>query len=262
MLPEMAIVEWQNCAPWPERWQVEQDLIISRALVEIFQDEYLANSLAFRGGTALHKLFLAPPVRYSEDIDLVQISEGPVGPLFDKLRSALAFLGKPKTIQKQHGNKLLFRTESTLPPITRLRLKLEINSIECFSVFGYSKIPFEVSNAWFSGSCEITSYTIEELLGTKLRALYQRKKGRDLFDLWSALEANAINNEKIVRAYHRYIAFSDGKSPSAEKFIENLDLKMGDESFLNDITELLRPGFHYDPHCAYGIVRKQLLELI
>jgi predicted nucleotidyltransferase component of viral defense system len=113
---------------------VEQDLIISRVLVEIFQDEYLASNLAFRGGTALHKLFLAPPARYSEDIDLVQISEGPVGPLFDKLRSTLGFLGKPRTIQKQHGNKLLFRTGQRCKQTssTAKRLSMHITDISPF----------------------------------------------------------------------------------------------------------------------------------
>ena len=45
---------------------VEQDLVICRALVSIFSDEFLRANLAFRGGTALHKLYLSPQPRYSE----------------------------------------------------------------------------------------------------------------------------------------------------------------------------------------------------
>jgi len=60
------------------REQVEQDLVICRALVEIFSDDWLASSLAFRGGTALHKLYLNPQPRYSEDIDLVQVRAKPI----------------------------------------------------------------------------------------------------------------------------------------------------------------------------------------
>lgn len=63
---------------WRSDAQVEQDLIISRALVEIFSDDFLRENLAFRGGTALYKLYLTPAPRYSEDIDLVQIKEGPI----------------------------------------------------------------------------------------------------------------------------------------------------------------------------------------
>ena len=42
-----------------------------------------------------------------------------------------------------------------------------------------------MENSWFTGSAELTTYHFEELLGTKLRALYQRKKGRDLYDLYT-----------------------------------------------------------------------------
>lgn len=73
MIPQAYITEWGNYVPWKTNEQIEQDLIISRALVEIFKDPFLADRLAFRGGTALHKLFMQPQPRYSEDIDLVQV---------------------------------------------------------------------------------------------------------------------------------------------------------------------------------------------
>ena len=85
-----------------EDFQVEQDLVISRALVAMFTDPVLAEALAFRGGTALYKLYLTPPARYSEDIDLVQVEPGPAGPLMDRLRSALdPWLGKARWKQSQ-----------------------------------------------------------------------------------------------------------------------------------------------------------------
>ena len=72
---------WNEHAPWIEPAMVEQDLIICRALVDIFSDEFLREQLAFRGGTALHKLYMHPQPRYSEDIDLVQINPGPIKPI-------------------------------------------------------------------------------------------------------------------------------------------------------------------------------------
>lgn len=78
MIPKPYIAAWQSYVPWKEFAQVEQDLIISRTLVEIFSDNFLREHLAFRGGTALHKLYLNPAPRYSEDIDLVQIKAGPI----------------------------------------------------------------------------------------------------------------------------------------------------------------------------------------
>jgi predicted nucleotidyltransferase component of viral defense system len=73
MIPSSFITAWSERAPWVENKLIEQDLIICRALVSIYQDEFLASHLAFRGGTALHKLYLQPQPRYSEDIDLVQV---------------------------------------------------------------------------------------------------------------------------------------------------------------------------------------------
>jgi hypothetical protein len=64
MIPGAMLLEWHHVHPWPDMVQVEQDLILSRALVEIFQNPILAEHLAFRGGTALHKLFLPEPLRY------------------------------------------------------------------------------------------------------------------------------------------------------------------------------------------------------
>ncbi len=74
MIPSDYITEWRAEAPWIEDSQVEQDLVISRALVEIFSHPHLSAALAFRGGTALYKLYVRPAARYSEDIDLVGLT--------------------------------------------------------------------------------------------------------------------------------------------------------------------------------------------
>ena len=97
MIPRDYITQWRERAPWSEDFQVEQDLVISRALVAVYSDPVLAEALAFRGGAALYKLYLTPPARYSEDIDLVQVEPGPAGPLMGRLRSALdPWLGKAR----------------------------------------------------------------------------------------------------------------------------------------------------------------------
>ena len=92
MIREEYIKQWKSEAPWEHDKFVEQDLIICRAVVEIFSDPFLAQELAWRGGTALHKLYLQPQVRYSEDIDLVQIHPGPIKPIVERLDKALAWL--------------------------------------------------------------------------------------------------------------------------------------------------------------------------
>jgi len=196
LIPQDFISEWKKAVPWPQNDQVEQDLIICRALVEIFSHHILAENLAFRGGTALFKLHLQP-VRYSEDIDLVQVHPGPIGPMLNALQEKLnPWLGNPKRKQSEGRVTLTYRVTSEEG--VQLRLKVEINSREHFTVLGFVKRGFSVDSRWFSGNASILTYHLDEFLGTKVRALYQRKKGRDLFDLWAAFTTFHAQPERVI----------------------------------------------------------------
>ena len=254
-----AILEWERDYPWKLKSQVEQDLIICRAMCALCNDEYLSEHLAFRGGTTLNKIYLQPQPRYSEDIDLVQINAEPISETIDRIRKVLSFLGKPVIKQKAHNNTLIFRFESEIPPVIPIRLKVEINTREHFNVLGLTKHFFTVQNQWFSGSCNLTTYHLEELLGTKLRALYQRRKGRDLFDLNRALSTQNVNIENIIRCYREYIDFVVDNPPTQKEYLLNMEQKVEDDEFLGDIHLLLRPDDLYNPLEAWEIVKKQLI---
>jgi len=112
VIPRDYVTEWRRQAPWVQDFQVEQDLVISRALVCIFSHTDLKDALAFRGGTALFKLFVRPALRYSEDIDLVQLKAEPSGPAMDALHEVLGpWLGEPK--YKQSDGRVVFRCRFT-----------------------------------------------------------------------------------------------------------------------------------------------------
>lgn len=260
MIPESYIQQWKENAPWTEPYMVEQDLIICRALVSIFSDEFLASQLAFRGGTALHKLYLAPQPRYSEDIDLVQITPGPIKPIMFRLGEVLDWLPNRVTKQKRYNNTMLFRVESETPPVVQIRLKVEINCFEHFNVLGLTKFPFSVDNPWFKGSADLTTYHFEELLGTKLRALYQRKKGRDLFDLDYALKMRDVDINKVLLCYQKYMEFVVEKAPSYKQFVNNMTEKMQDDEFLEDTYALLRPGISFSPTEAYKEIYDSFID--
>lgn len=260
MIPEFAIREWREFVPWTQSEQVEQDLLICRALIEIYKDDYLASHLAFRGGTALHKLYLNPQPRYSEDIDLVQISAEPIKETYDHIRDALSFLGEPKVKQKKNNNTLIFRVESEIMPIVPIHLKVEINCKEHFNVLPMKQIPFAISNKWYSGECLINTYQLEELIGTKLRALYQRNKGRDLYDLYKALITTNLNLNEVITCYYKYMDFVVSHIPSYKEFIINMEGKMQDDEFLGDTKQLLRDCEDFNPHKGYELVRTQLID--
>jgi predicted nucleotidyltransferase component of viral defense system len=141
--------------------------------------------------------------------------------------------------------------------------QVEANTREHFTVLDYEPFPFEVQSSWFSGTCDLTTYKLEELLGTKLRALYQRKKGRDLFDLYTALSQKPdLDIDALLHSYREYMAFSVEKPPSQKEFILNMEAKMQNPEFLGDTTALLRLKMPYDPKEAFELVRTALLERI
>jgi len=259
MIPQTTIIEWREIAPWKTVGMIEQDLIISRAVVDIFNDSFLNTKVSFRGGTALHKLHLQPATRYSEDIDLVQVNQEPIGDTIDHFRKALNYLGEPIRKQKNRNTTLTYRIESELPPVEQLRLKIEINCREHFTVYGYTKVPFSVESRWFTGQSNLITYFIEELLGSKMRALFQRKKGRDLFDLWYSLSKKRIDIQRILHSFNLFIRHNE-LTILKEEYIENVHDKISDPIFRNDITGLIRPGIEYDLEQSFDYLNKNLFS--
>ena len=260
MIQRAFITQWGTVVPWTSPRLVEQDLIICRALVSIYNDPFLSEHLAFRGGTALHKLYLHPQPRYSEDIDLVQVNAEPIKETIDHLRDALAWLGEPIVKQKKHNNTLVFKVQPTDTDAGEIHLKVEINCKEHFSVYPLVRMPFEVDNSWYKGQCEILTYELAEMTGTKLRAVYQRRKGRDLFDLWKILTmVKDLDKAKVMESYERYLGFTASHLPTYKEFVMNMEEKLQDEEFLADTDLVLSPELNYEPKEAWQLVHDELV---
>lgn len=238
MIPALNITAWSRNAPWAEQRQIEQDLIISRAIVEIFGDPFLAKELRFRGGTALNKLHFPKPLRYSEDIDLVRTTAGPIGPILDGVRAVLEpWLGRGNFVQSDVAPKLRFRIEAE--DGSALRLKVEINTREIDAYAGPASLPYRVENPWFGGQAEIATFTPEEMLATKLRALLQRDKGRDLLDLAHGLIVMpGIDPARVAGLLGQYLEGAGQRIPRAEAE-RRMFGKLSRPGFLADIRPLL-----------------------
>lgn len=262
MIPQSFIDSWRLTAPWSSDLQVEQDLVVSRAVAELYSDECMNELAAMRGGTVLNKFYFGGGSRYSEDIDLVKITAGKAGPLFNIIRAKLdPWLGRPKREVSEASIKLLYRFPAEIDSTVSMRLKIEINMIENFSVLGYRDLPFNVSSNWFSAIANVRTFALDELLGTKVRALYQRRKGRDLFDLWYSLKFCDCTPEKIVECFVRYMEYS-GRKIRRKELLTNLQEKMSDGRFLSDVPALIRAGIHYDPIVAFAHVSEELISLV
>ena len=241
MIPQDYITAWNRVVPWASQRQVEQDLIISRAIVAIFSDPFLRGELRFRGGTALNKLHFPAPLRYSEDIDLVRTTAGPISPILDRLHGILdPWLGKPSFDQSPVAPKLKYAVEAedrdSPGPI---KLKIEINTRERKAYDPPIEIPFGVENPWFTDEAAIPTFSREEMLATKLRALLQRNKGRDLFDLDHALTVfEGLNAVRVVECFLLYLEKS-GVAISRAEAQQRMFQKLVPPTFFTDMRPLL-----------------------
>lgn len=260
MIPQSFLQAWSATAPWPDFRQIEQDLIISRALCDLFNAPALRGKIAFRGGTAINKLLFQRPLRYSEDIDLVQTQPEPIGTTVDAIRDALAWLGGFNRNQAGHSMHLVFRFAPEADLQSTLKLKVEINTREHENLFGIRQYPFSVENDWYRGQAEIASFEPEELFGTKLRALLQRRKNRDLFDLAQGLEQLGMDVDKLVACFDHYLALEDTSITRAEA--EQRMLQKLTRSLTEDIAPLLPAGVRFDDTDALRAFERVWVELI
>ena len=123
------------------------------------------------------------------------------------------------------------------------------------------RVPFTVTSRWFEGSCDIHTYELDELLGTKMRALYQRKKGRDLFDLAVGLKKSSVDADRIVAAFSAYMN-QQGHHVTRAQFEQNIAAKLRAPQFIADLTPLLATGFSWEIQEDAEAVSSRLIELL
>lgn len=261
MISQAYILEWQLDAPWQLDVQIEQDLILSRMLIEIYNDQYLSDNLLFRGGTALTKLYFRDPLRYSEDLDFVQRNPGPIKPIVQRVQKLIdPWMGKSTTQTRANGFRIYHRFQPESDSGGSKRIKIEINTREHFTVYDPEEKPYSVNNRWFTGEASIGTYSIDELAGTKLRALYQRKKGRDLFDMDRLITEEMIDLNRTVTAFEEYLRSQDLRV-TRKQFTQNLMLKMAETTFREDVESLLIEGTDFDADEAFNNVHR-LIDLL
>jgi predicted nucleotidyltransferase component of viral defense system len=149
----------------------------------------------------------------------------------------------------------------TEEPVISRKVKIEINTREHYHVRPHINVPFGVNNPWYIGRSAVLTHPIEEILATKLRALYQRKKGRDLYDFWYvAQHISELDHSQVIDVFQHYM--DHGNTPvSRAQFEKNLIEKQKNPVFNGDITPLLslRQNQSYSTEQAYAILFKQYL---
>ncbi|MBQ9067677.1 MAG: nucleotidyl transferase AbiEii/AbiGii toxin family protein [Eggerthellaceae bacterium] len=257
MISRADIAHWKSGHPWQNNRQIEQDLLLSRAICAIAQDELLGNELVFRGGTALHKLFFDQPYRYSEDLDYVRRSAGGIGPIMRRITDIGLESGYNVNTKMGMYPKVLWKF--AYEDGSTGRIKIELNTYERSSVYPLQYINFVVDSPYYQGAATVQTFQAEELIASKLRALYQRSKGRDLFDIWLALTQLELDPAKILAALPANLP----EDVPAEKMIANLEEKLDSKGYCSDMNNLIRHGgAAYDPQTAGKLVIDTLLSKI
>lgn len=230
--------------------------MLSRMMIEIANDALLGSELTMRGGTCLHKLHLDRPARYSEDLDYVRRTRTGIGPVLDSLTAIAERIGLRRIDTDTTGEIANVKFEAEATGGGSFRIKVEINIAEVDSFRPRIGVRHSVGSPWWDGAGEIPTFEIEELLGTKFRALYQRKKGRDLFDLWLALTSLELADEEIVGALLHYIGDKEFTFPQLAR---NLEAKLEDREYGADLLALIAvPPADYDATTAGDLVIERL----
>ncbi|EQD32433.1 hypothetical protein B1A_19509, partial [mine drainage metagenome] len=262
MITARELSAWRVMAPWNTDDMVEQDFLICKAVEAIFKDDFLATQVAMRGGTVLHKGHLSPAGRYSEDIDLVLVGSRPKGHIKRALTRILSpVLGSPSesvytriklAVRNLTARSEIIRNTHIYNPLSEERalgrLKVEVNVSEQTSCYPLVNVGIDVPDD-NGGSRQIIvrSYDVDEMLGTKMRALLQREHGRDLFDLWWAIERCKIHTDlsvdpaRVGHAFRFYMA-QEGSSFKAADFESELARRMRSKKFLKDMDDYLPKG--------------------
>lgn len=260
MIPSAVIQGWAAERPWPTMVAVEQDLVLARLIVEIARHPLLGKELVFRGGTCLHQLVMDRPRRYSEDLDFVRSTQSGIGPIFDAVRDIADNVGL-SVVRTEVGEhpKIRLRAPSETGLGAQLRIKIEINTHETSPARPIQRLPFAVETAWFRGHEEVATFATPELFATKIRALYQRSKGRDLFDLWLALTELGVPGAAIIGAFGPYRP----AGITAALAEANLRAKLADPGFRTDLDALVAEWpADYDIDTAAELVITEVLRQI
>jgi hypothetical protein len=122
-----------------------------------------------------------------------------------------------------------------------------------------AQVELAATNPWFTADAKITTFALDELFGTKLRALYQRRKGRDLFDLWLSIGLGLLDPHRVVTCFGNYMS-RERHSVSRAQFEQNLHDKQTDVGFLEEVKPLLSAGVKYDAMAAIAQVQSVLIE--
>ena len=244
-LTEARVRSWADEHGLTDLLLAELDYRLVQALDAIYGDNFLRERLCMKGGTAINKLYLKETSRLSVDLDFNHIgSKEQVSEEKKNLREKITELLKAqdpsynirtKRKYEQTTLKIGYRAVVGAPQ----NFKLEISHIERFPILGLVEKQLET----FEGKFTIATYQLEELMATKLRALFERLKGRDVYDLYfvSKLKPEPISTRKLFLYYF----YRSKKVFNPKVYFRNLSEKYESERYVDDVSKFVKPSVQF-----------------
>ncbi|MCS4541421.1 MAG: nucleotidyl transferase AbiEii/AbiGii toxin family protein [Euryarchaeota archaeon] len=241
-ITETKIKKWASEIKTNNLSLAEQDFRLIHVLKDIYADKFLAERLYLKGGTAINKLFLKETPRLSIDLDFNAI--GKKGKIMEerrKIKDRIIELLKEQDMNYKIKTKTRYEQTTihakytpvfgTLQPI-----KLEISFIERFPVL--NKVEKELLLPITNKKFIVTTYSIEEIAATKIRALYDRLKGRDIYDLYHVSRLNP--DKTVLRKLVLYYFYRTRKIFNPKIFFKNIESKFIYRKFVDDVFGFIR----------------------
>lgn len=253
VLSKGQLTVWADTIGIPNLTLAEHDLRLTHALAGLYCAPALKDVLAFKGGTALNKIYFEKFSRLSVDLDFNLI-----GPPREVVKQGAPIRKSIEDVLRDQDPDYEFRFSYRADQTTLLArytphsggakqpLKIELSMRESVPIMGLHEM--SIPSPDVGSPIKVRTYSIEELLSTKIRALYERKKGRDIFDLDCARSLKL--NRPAIRKLVYYYFYRSGKIFNWRVLRTNLEAKASDKRFGDDIKPFLRPDVSFDAPAA------------
>lgn len=210
---------------------VEKDYILGWLLWGIGSHESLRDDWVFKGGTCLKKCFVET-YRFSEDLDFTVLPGGPLAPdellpvleeMLDRVEqeTGIAFLSRPPVVRlrpdgRSAEGRIYYRGPRGAPGEARVKLDLTYDEILVEEAARRS-----IAHAYddvLPGDAAVQCYSFVELFAEKLRALGQRTRPRDLYDVVNLYRRADLREDRdlVFAVLERKCAFKEVSIPTLE----------------------------------------------
>jgi predicted nucleotidyltransferase component of viral defense system len=237
---------WADSQGIPDLLFAELDYRLVKTLEAFYIDDFLSKRLCMKGGTAINKLYLHEASRLSVDLDFNQI-----GPKEEVLRERrdireriVELLEKQDSSYEIHSEHMYEQTriksryKTVAGPIWNF--KIEISHVERFPIVSLVKKQAKTPD----GLADVVTYTLEELTATKLRALFERFKGRDIYDLYFISQLKP--DPTVIRKMFLYYFYRSCKVFNPKVHYKNLIKRYESGNYTDDVTAFVKPTFTFD----------------